>query len=117
MLCLQMKNLFLIHQCDLPGVLRAAVLTVTKKVAGVPSPACKIGLHPSQQPLVVNPYSNIWRPLDVVALVLMTILLSSFHKVYELQVHSVHKQLYFGRRNMVAGIINPEQFLEDQVPV
>ncbi len=62
--------------CDLPGVLHAAILTLMKKVAGVPSFACKIGLHPSQQPPSMNPYSYIWKPLNIVALVLMTILLS-----------------------------------------
>jgi hypothetical protein len=76
MLCLQTKNSVIFVWCNLPVVLHAAIPSLMKKVAGVPSFACKIGLHPSQYPPSMNPYSYIWRPLDIVALVLMTILLS-----------------------------------------
>jgi hypothetical protein len=55
MLCLQMKNsIFSLSNMICWGSFtpRSTVPTLTKKAAGVPSPACKKRLHTSQQPLV-----------------------------------------------------------------
>jgi hypothetical protein len=59
----------------------------------------------------VYPSPHIWQPLDVVALVFMTVVLCQLHKLLKLQIHCIHPQVN-RQGHPFAILIKQEELLE-----